>query len=142
MPQALTITTITDLDVKAVIALWRRCDLIVPWNDPEKDIAFARTQPNAEVLLGWVDGHLAASTMVGHDGHRGAVYYVSVDPDKQGSGYGRDIMDAACGWLKDQGIWKLNIIVRGTNTKVIGFYEGIGAKIEDRVVLAKRLTED
>ena len=28
----------TKEDREAVIDLWRRCELIVPWNDPEKDI--------------------------------------------------------------------------------------------------------
>ena len=28
----------TKVDREAVIDLWRRCELIVPWNDPEKDI--------------------------------------------------------------------------------------------------------
>lgn len=27
-----------DADLDAVIALWRRCDLVRPWNDPRKDI--------------------------------------------------------------------------------------------------------
>jgi hypothetical protein len=33
------------------------------------------------VLLGRNDGALVASVLVGHDGHRGWVYYVTVDPD-------------------------------------------------------------
>ena len=42
--------------------------------------------------------------MVGHDGHRGWVYYVAVDPDQQGKDFGRAIMAAAEDWLRGQGV--------------------------------------
>ena len=48
------------------------------------DIAFARGKASSEVLVGLADGRIVASAMVGHDGHRGAMYYVSVDPDQRG----------------------------------------------------------
>src|SRR5207248_4305673 len=79
----LTISPIADADVEAVIALWQRCGLTRPWNDPAGDIAFARRGPNATILLGRAEGALVASAMVGHDGHRGWVYYVAVDPTRQ-----------------------------------------------------------
>jgi len=39
---ALTIAAIGDADVPDVIALWQRCGLTRPWNDPAADIALAR----------------------------------------------------------------------------------------------------
>ena len=33
---------IEDRDVEAVVALWQACGLTRPWNDPYKDISFAR----------------------------------------------------------------------------------------------------
>ena len=47
--------------------------------------------------------------MVGHDGHRGWVYYVAVDPDHRYKGYGRAIMNAAEDWLRQRGIQKLQL---------------------------------
>ena len=38
----LTISRITDTDVPAIVALWQRCGLTRPWNDPAGDIALAR----------------------------------------------------------------------------------------------------
>jgi hypothetical protein len=35
---------------------------------------------DAEVLVGRLDAVVAATVMVGFDGHRGWVYYVAVDP--------------------------------------------------------------
>ena len=47
--------------------------------------------------------------MVGHDGHRGWVYYVATDPDRRAKGYGRAIMNAAEDWLRAAGIAKLQL---------------------------------
>lgn len=77
--------------------------------------------------------------MVGHDGHRGTVYYVSVDPERQGEGLGREIMEAAEDWLRTQGVWKLNLMVRTDNTRVIDFYKSVGYETEERVNMAKWL---
>lgn len=136
MTHSLHIATIEDGEIEPVVALWQRCGLIVPWNDPHKDIAFARAAPNSDVLIGRLDNRIVAAVVVGHDGHRGNVYYVSVDPNLQGQGLGRAIMDAAANWLRRRGVWKLNIMVRGTNRKVISFYERWGAEQEDRAVLS------
>jgi len=62
---------IRDGDVAAVVELWRRCGLLVAWNDPQRDIAFARSVANAEVILGDDGGKTVASVMVGLDGKAG-----------------------------------------------------------------------
>jgi ribosomal protein S18 acetylase RimI-like enzyme len=135
----LSIAPIEDGDVADVIALWQRCGSTRVWNDPAGDIARAREGTNATVLLGWNDGVLAASVLVGHDGHRGWVYYVTVDPDHRHKGYGREIMTAAENWLRARGIEKLQLMVRGDNAKVHAFYEALGYYDQERVVFAKWL---
>src|SRR3954453_727280 len=107
----LAISDITDADVPAIVALWERCGLTRPWNDPAADIALARRGDNATVLVGRDGTRIVASVMVGHDGHRGWVNYVSVDPDCRGKSFGRLIMTAAEQWLRERGIPKLMLIV-------------------------------
>ena len=136
---ALTISAIEDGDITEVIALWQRCGSTRAWNDPAGDIALARKETNATVLLGRNDGVLVASVLVGHDGHRGWVYYVTVDPDHRFKGYGRVIMTAAEDWLRARGIEKLQLMVRGDNAKVHAFYESLGYYDQERVVFAKWL---
>lgn len=135
----LAITPIGDADLADVIALWRHCGLTRPWNDPAADIALARKGANAAVLVGRDGGIIVASAMVGHDGHRGWVYYVAVDPDHRGKGHGRAIMNAAEDWLRQAGIAKMQLMVRPDNTKVQAFYESIGYDEQERVVYAKWL---
>lgn len=122
----LTIRPIADGEEEAVIALWHACGLTRPWNDPATDLAFARGKSNSEVLVGLAEGHIVASGMVGHDGHRGAMYYVSVAPTEQDRGYGRQIVAAAETWLKERGVWKANLLVRKGNDAVLGFYDELG----------------
>ena len=135
----LKVVPIRDADVDAVIALWQRCGLTRPWNDPASDIAFARRGQNATVLVGRAAGEIAATAMVGHDGHRGWVYYVAVDPDLQGKDFGRAIMAAAEDWLRREGVTKVMLMVRPDNTAVRAFYDRLGYDVQERVVYAKWL---
>ena len=139
MTDVLEIAAITEQDIASVIALWQRCGLVRPWNDPSADIALARGGENADVLVGRTDGAIAASVLVGHDGHRGWVYYVAVDPDHQRRNFGRVIMQAAEDWLRTRGIEKLQLLVRPDNTAVSAFYESQGYGEQKRVIYAKWL---
>ena len=136
---ALTIAPIGDGDVADVIALWQRCGLTRPWNDPASDIARARKGENAAMLVGRDDSGIVASVLVGHDGHRGWVYYVAVDPDCRHKGYGRVIMDAAEDWLRPRGIEKLQLMVRPDNSQVQAFYQSLGYLKQERIIYAKWL---
>jgi len=136
---ALTIAPIGDGDVADVIALWQRCGLTRPWNDPASDIALARKGENAAMLAGRDNSGIVASVLVGHDGHRGWVYYVAVDPDCRHKGYGRVIMDAAEHWLRLRGIEKLQLMVRPDNSQVQAFYRSIGYLEQERIIYAKWL---
>lgn len=134
---ALAIAEIANSDVDAVIALWQRCGLTRPWNDPASDIALARRNANSTILVGRADGAVVATAMVGHDGHRGWVYYVAVDPIRQKQGLGRTIMDAAEQWLRAAGLPKLQLLVRRENAKAGAFYRSIGYDEADTIVFAK-----
>jgi ribosomal protein S18 acetylase RimI-like enzyme len=136
---ALTIGPIADADIAAVVTLWQRCGLTRPWNDPAADIALARKGPNATVLTGRDGTTIAATAMVGHDGHRGWVYYVAVDPDHREKGYGRTIMRAAEDWLREAGIAKLQLLVRRENAMVGAFYQSIGYGEQQLLVFSRWL---
>ena len=136
---ALTIAPIQDGDIADVIALWQRCGLSRPWNDPAADIAGARQGENAAMLVGRDGSGIVASVLVGHDGHRGWVYYVAVDPDCRHKGYGRAIMDAAEHWLRRRGIEKLQLMLRSDNSQVQAFYQSLGYLEQERIIYAKWL---
>ena len=138
----LTIRPASAEDEAAVVALWRACDLVASYNDPAADFAFAKAGACSDVLVGQDEtGGIKASVMVGHDGHRGWLYYVAADPGSRGAGYGRDMVTAAEAWLRQRGVVKAQLLVRETNTKVVAFYEHLGFEVAPRVVMGKWLGE-
>jgi ribosomal protein S18 acetylase RimI-like enzyme len=138
-PASLTIASIDDADIEAVVALWQRCGLTRPWNDPHADIALARRRDNSTVLVGRAGDAIVATAMVGHDGHRGWVYYVAVDPGRRTRGFGRMIMGAAEDWLRQAGILKLQLLVRRENAQAGAFYASLGFAESSSVMFAKWL---
>ena len=125
---------------QALKALWQACGLTRPWNDPAADIALALAGEGSTILVGRVDARLVASTLVGHDGHRGTVYYVSVDPAHRGHGHGRALMAAAEAWLRARNVPKLNLMVRTGNEETLGFYRALGYEPQAVTVLGKFLS--
>jgi ribosomal protein S18 acetylase RimI-like enzyme len=131
-----------EADEPSVIALWRACELIRPWNDPHKDIARKLRVQRELFLVGTVDGVLMATIMAGYEGHRGWVNYLAVAPSLSRRGYGAQMMRRAEQLLLEAGCPKLNLQVRATNASVIEFYHRLGYLNDETVSLGKRLIPD
>ena len=129
-------------DTDAAVALWERCGLVRPWNDPRADIERKLTEQPELFLVGEVDQAVVATAMVGFDGHRGWVHYLAVDPARQRQGLGRAMMVEAERLLVERGCPKLNLQVRSDNQKVLAFYRGLGYGEEQVMSLGKRLILD
>ncbi len=128
---------------EAVIALWERCGLLRPWNDPALDIQRKLlVQPELFLVGSNGSGDVIASAMAGYDGHRAAVYYLAVDPAHQSRGAGRALMAEVEHRLLAMGCPKLNILIRTSNLAVRGFYDALGYKSEDVACMGKRLIAD
>jgi len=139
----ITVRPATADDEGAVAALWQAAGLVVSYNDPTSDFRFARAKSNSDVLVG-VDGAgtIVGSVMVGHDGHRGWLYYVAADPERRGQGIGRTMTRAAEVWLTERKIVKAMLMVRETNTQVADFYRRDGYETIPRLVMQKWLNRD
>ena len=131
----------TPEDAGALDALWQAAGLTRPFNDSRQDIGFALSGPASTILILEREERIGASVMVGHDGHRGAVYYVSADPRLRHLGLGTRIMRAAEDWLKARGVWKLNLMIRADNEGVRAFYETLGYEEEERIVMSRRFID-
>jgi ribosomal protein S18 acetylase RimI-like enzyme len=122
-----------------MVDLWRRCNLVVPQNDPVEDIQRkAAFQPEL-FFVALLDGKVIGSIMVGYEGHRGWLNYMAVRPDHQRRGYGRKLIEKAVDELKRLGCLKVNLQVRRNNVSVLEFYKHLGFKDDDVVSLGKRL---
>ncbi len=136
------IRTYREEDEKQVVELWKACGLVMPWNNPARDIE-RKLDENPELFfVGEREGEIVAACMSGYDGHRGWIYYLGVKPELQKTGGASRMVDHAEGALKALGCPKINLMVRESNTGVISFYRKNGYERDPVVVLSKRLYED
>ena len=131
-----------DADQAAVVALWQACALTRPWNDPLKDIARKQGIQAEWFLVGELGGAVIASVMFGYDGHRGWMNYLAVAPKHQGQGHAKALIAQGEALLLAAGCPKISLLVRRSNTQVLGFYEALGYGQDDVVSLGKRLIPD
>ena len=126
-------------DEPDVIDLWHRCNLVVPQNDPKKDIAMKlKVQPEL-FFVGVILSSIVSTVMSGYDGHRGWIYYLAVDPDFQKRGIARRMVEEVESKLRKLGCSKINLQVRNSNNFVIAFYKHIGFGDDDVIGMGKKL---
>jgi ribosomal protein S18 acetylase RimI-like enzyme len=129
-------------DTEPVVALWQRCGLTRPWNDPRRDIERKLAVQPELFLVTEHDGAVVATAMAGYDGHRGWVYYVAVEPALQGAGIGRALMTEVEARLLALGCPKVNVQIRGGNEPVAAFYARLGYAEDGATGFGKRLIPD
>ncbi len=129
-------------DQTAVVDLWERCSLVVPHNDPLRDIESKQQVTPEWFLVGELAGQVVATCMVGYEGHRGWINYLAVAPDLRRSGLATRLMDQATRLLRKAGCPKINLQVRSTNDEVITFYRNLGYEVDEVVSLGLRLEAD
>lgn len=128
-------------DETGIAALWRACGLTVSYNDPAEDFRFALNGACSTILVAQdMQLRIAGSVMVGHDGHRGWLYYVAVRPDLQGQGLGTKLVRAAEEWLQARAVRKVQLLVRSSNREVMGFYEQLGYADAPVAMMSRWLT--
>ena len=129
-------------DENVVIELWRKCNLVRPWNDPKRDIE-RKLKVNPELFfVGLIENKIVATAMAGYEGHRGWVNYLAVDLDYHGRTLGQQIMETIENKLLAVGCPKINILIRADNKEAVKFYKSIGYKTEEIVIMGKRLVTD
>ncbi|NNF98394.1 MAG: GNAT family acetyltransferase [Desulfobacteraceae bacterium] len=126
-------------DQQAVIALWIQCGLVVPQNNPEKDIQAKLAFQPGLFLSGFRNDVLVATVMAGYEGHRGWINYLAVAPHCRRQGLGRKMMTHAQMLLAGHGCPKINLQVRHANTQVIEFYRRCGFSDDKVLSMGKRI---
>jgi ribosomal protein S18 acetylase RimI-like enzyme len=129
-------------DETAVIALWEKCRLTRPWNDPRKDIARKLAVQPELFLVGVLGEAIVGTVMAGYEGHRGWVNYLAVSPEHQRRGLGKTLMREVEKRLMERGCPKLNVQVRAGNSEALQFYRRLGYAQDEAVALGKRLIPD
>jgi ribosomal protein S18 acetylase RimI-like enzyme len=129
-------------DESEVIDLWLQCNLVVPHNNPRRDIQ-RKLKINPEwFLVGVLRDEIIATCMAGYEGHRGWINYLAVSPQYRRRGVAATIMKEVENRLSAAGCPKINLQIRRSNIEVVRFYQSIGYS-EDLVVnMGKRIEPD
>jgi ribosomal protein S18 acetylase RimI-like enzyme len=138
----LNIRTYRHGDEIEIINLWRDCGLIVPWNNPETDIARKCADSPELFFIAELDSKIVGSCMAGYDGHRGWIYFLAVTPAEQRKGIAAKLVSRVEAELIQLGCPKLELMVRKTNHEVVSFYGSIGFDPDPVMVMSKRLIKD
>lgn len=127
---------------EAVASLWTEVGLTRPWNSPLNDFDRALNGATSTVLGLRNDEEVIGTVMVGHDGHRGWIYYLAVVPNHQGQGFAKELMKGAEDWLRERGVVKVQLMIRHTNEVVAGFYQRLGYEDDEVRVLSRWLIRE
>ena len=103
-------------DYDAAIELWQRVEgLEIAEGDDRESIAqfLARNQGLSRVAT---DGSaIVGVALCGHDGRRGHIYHLAVDPAYQGRGLGKRLLDESLADLRRTGVKRVIIMVADDN---------------------------
>jgi N-acetylglutamate synthase len=114
-------------DYDAAIELWNRVEgLDVAEGDDRETIRrFLGQNPGLSRIA--MDGAvIVGAVLCGHDGRRGYVYHLAVDPTYRERGVGRRLIDECLAGLKRVGLERANILVANDNPRGREFWKSCG----------------
>src|ERR1700724_2272656 len=108
--------TIEDYD--DAVDLWNRVEgLDVAEGDDRETIRRFLKQNQGLSRIATDRATTVGAVLCGHDGRRGYVYHLAVDPKYQGLGLGRRVIDECLAGLKRAGVEGVNILVAKDNPR-------------------------
>ena len=121
-------------DYPQVHELWMRIKgfAIRSIDDSEEGVSlFLKRNPTTSVVS-IEDGKVVGTILCGHDGRRGCMYHVCVDPDYRRRGIGKEMVVFAMNRLREEKISKVSLIAFTQNDIGNAFWRQIGwTKRED-----------
>jgi ribosomal protein S18 acetylase RimI-like enzyme len=114
-------------DYDAAIKLWQRVEgLEIAEGDEREGIAqFLARNPGLSRVA--TDGSaIVGVALCGHDGRRGHIYHLAVDPAYQGRRLGKRLLDESLGGLRQAGLKRVIIMVADDNPSGREFWKRCG----------------
>jgi ribosomal protein S18 acetylase RimI-like enzyme len=114
-------------DYDAAIELWQRVEgLEIAEGDDREGIAqFLARNPGLSRVA--TDGSaIVGVALCGHDGRRGHIYHLAVDPAYQGRGLGKRLLDESLADLRRTGVKRVIIMVADDNASGRQFWKRSG----------------
>lgn len=117
--------TIPDYD--AAVHIWRRVEGVeIAEGDDRKGIAeFLARNPGLSRVA--IDGPaIVGVALCGHDGRRGHIYHLAVDPAHQGRGLGKRLLSECLDGLRSAQVQRVIILVADDNQRGSEFWKRYG----------------
>jgi len=117
--------SITDYD--GAVQIWQRVEGIeIAEGDDKEGIAeFLARNPGLSRVA--IDGPTVVGVaLCGHDGRRGHIYHLAVDPTYQGRGLGKRLLDECLDGLRRAGVQRVIILVASDNQRGSAFWKHSG----------------
>jgi ribosomal protein S18 acetylase RimI-like enzyme len=114
-------------DYDAAIELWQRVEgLEIAEGDDREGVAqFLARNPGLSRVA--TDGSaIVGVALCGHDGRRGHIYHLAVDPAYQGRGLGKRLLDESLANLRRTGVKRVIIMVADDNPSGRQFWRRCG----------------
>jgi ribosomal protein S18 acetylase RimI-like enzyme len=108
-----------------------------PWNASRIVLARKRARRDGLVWVASAGTRVVGAVMAGWDGQRGWIYHLAVAPAPRRGGVGRALVRHAERALRALGCPKINLQIVASNRDVVGFYERLGWRVEERVSMGK-----
>jgi ribosomal protein S18 acetylase RimI-like enzyme len=114
-------------DYDGAVELWKRVEglEIAEGDDRESVAQFIARNPGLSRVA--TDGSRTVGVaLCGHDGRRGHIYHLAVDPAYQGHGLGKRLLDKCLEGLRRAGVKRVIIMVADDNSRGRGFWRRCG----------------
>ena len=110
-------------DYEAAVELWKQAEgiEIAEGDDKESVVQFLKRNPGLSRTA--IDGSTVIGvSLCGHDGRRGHIYHLAVDPRYQGLGLGKRLVEECFARLRQMGIQRAIILVANDNSRGRDFW--------------------
>jgi ribosomal protein S18 acetylase RimI-like enzyme len=129
MAMSSTVTTrefrIADYD--AAVQLWSGVEGVeVAEGDAEEDVVGYISRNPGLSRVAEEGRKIIGAVLCGHDGRRGIIYHLAVDPGYRGQALGRRLVQECLEGLRNAGIKRALILVAADNSRGRSFWRGCG----------------
>jgi ribosomal protein S18 acetylase RimI-like enzyme len=123
-----TIRVMSADDYTRVVELWRRTEGIgLNESDGEQAIlAYLRRNPGMSAVAEYQDGGVIGAVLCGHDGRRGYLHHLAVEPGHRHQGIAARLVDWCFDRLREAGVPKCNILLFSDNESGAAFWSHNG----------------
>jgi ribosomal protein S18 acetylase RimI-like enzyme len=114
-------------DYEAAVELWKRVEgLDIAEGDDRESLRRFLRQNGGLSRVATDRSTMVGAALCGHDGRRGYIYHLAVDPAYQGRGIGKRLIDECLDGLRRAGLERANILVAKDNPRGREFWKRAG----------------